>query len=195
MASHFNKIESYTDLEVSIIRATKIHKVLRMIVKLNSIPRDEEFHFRQRAMDILSKWRNVLDSDPAGAAEEKEKDSKPAANGLQKEGSAETPTKLETEEKEPEPKSSKEDTAQLSEEPMPDADVAEKAEAPEKEQAPEPAKEEPKEVAPAAEEGEGAGEKTVEKDAEAEKPEEKTEGRTEEKTEEKNEEKPVEAAA
>lgn len=172
MSGYFNKLESYTDLEVSIIRHTKIHKVLRMIVKLNTIPRDEEFNFRQRAIGILSKWRNVLDSDPAGAAEEKEKDSKPTANGLLKEGSAESP-KTDIEEKEGEPKSGKEDTAQPAEEPMPDADVAEKAQAPEKEQAPEPAKEESEKA---------AGEKAAKEE-------------TTEKPEEKPEEKPVEAAA
>lgn len=192
MSNYFNKLETiYTDLEVSIIRTTKIHKVLRMVVRLNTIPRDEEFHFRQRAMDILSKWRNVLDSDPAGAAEEKEKDSKPTANGdgLQKEGNADLP-KSDTEEKEAEPKSGKEDTAQPAEEPMPDADAAEKAQGPEPEQAPEPAepaKEESEKAAPAG--GEGAKEETTEK------PEEKAEDKPEDKPEEKPEEKPVEAAA
>lgn len=199
MSNYFNKLETiYTDLEVSIIRTTKIHKVLRMVVRLNTIPRDEEFHFRQRAMDILSKWRNVLDSDPAGAAEEKEKDSKPTANGdgLQKEGNADLP-KSDTEEKEAEPKSGKEDTAQPAEEPMPDADAAEKAQGPEPEQAPEPAepaKEESEKAAPAAEEGEAAGEEGA-KEETTEKPEEKAEDKPEDKPEEKPEEKPVEAAA
>jgi hypothetical protein len=122
MGTYFDKLEKHADLEVSIIRSTKINKVLKMIVKLNSIPRDEEFNFRHRAMNILSSWKAVLDSDvPAG-----DKDSKPTANGSSKDDEgAETP-KLETEEeKEPETKGS-DDT------PMPDVD-ADKLEETEKE--------------------------------------------------------------
>lgn len=122
MATYFDKLESHTDLEVSIIRTTKINKVLKMIVKLNAIPRDEDFKFRQRAMNILSAWKNVLDSDvppPSG-----EKDAKPAANGVTKDDEAAETPKLETEEeKELETKTTQEDT------PMADVD-ADKAEAP-----------------------------------------------------------------
>lgn len=117
MATYFDKLETHTDLEVSIIRTTKINKVLKMIVKLNAIPRDEEFNFRQRAMNILSAWKNVLDSDAPAAAGEK--DAKPAANGVAKDDEAAETPKLETEEeKEPETKATQEDT------PMTDADKA-----------------------------------------------------------------------
>ncbi|KAJ5816935.1 hypothetical protein N7447_009168 [Penicillium robsamsonii] len=127
MASYFDKLEKHSDLEVSIIRSTKINKVLKMIVKLNSIPRDEEFNFRHRAMNILSSWKNILDADTPGPAD---KDEKPAANGSKEEDGAETP-KLETEEeKEPESKSTKDVDS-----PMPDAD--EKAPEPETEEKPE----------------------------------------------------------
>ena len=117
MASYFEKLEKHTDLEVSIIRCTKINKVLKMIVKLNSIPRDEEFNFRQRSLNILSSWKNILDSDtPAASAD---KDSKPTTNGASKEDETVETPKLETEEeKEPETKTANEDT------PMPDADGA-----------------------------------------------------------------------
>ncbi|KAJ5193035.1 hypothetical protein N7449_009177 [Penicillium cf. viridicatum] len=127
MASYFDKLEKHSDLEVSIIRSTKINKVLKMIVKLNSIPRDEEFNFRHRAMNILSSWKNILDADTPGPAD---KDEKPAVNGSKEEDGVETP-KLETEEeKEPESKSTKDVDS-----PMPDAD--EKAPEPEKEEKPE----------------------------------------------------------
>ncbi|CAI7636205.1 unnamed protein product [Penicillium glandicola] len=127
MASYFDKLEKHSDLEVSIIRSTKINKVLKMIVKLNSIPRDEEFNFRHRAMNILSSWKNILDADTPGPAD---KDEKPAVNGSKEEDGVETP-KLETEEeKEPESKSTKDIDS-----PMPDAD--EKAPEPEKEEKPE----------------------------------------------------------
>ncbi|KAJ5857679.1 hypothetical protein N7455_008573 [Penicillium solitum] len=148
MASYFDKLEKHSDLEVSIIRSTKINKVLKMIVKLNSIPRDEEFNFRHRAMNILSSWKNILDADTPGPAD---KDEKPAVNGSKEEDGVETP-KLETEEeKEPESKSTKDVDS-----PMPDAD--EKAPEPEKEDKPEEKVEEPTE--------EKSEEKTVEEPTE-----------------------------
>lgn len=196
MSNFFGKLEKHADLEVSIIRATKINKVLKMIVKLSSIPRDEEFQFRARAMSILSKWKNLLDADATGPSDDKEKGDKPKANGVHKESSVETPAKGDTEnEKEDDTKESKADTAEPQDEPMPDADAAEKP------QAPEPATEETEKEAPKTEEA------TTEKAAEEKSSEEKpTEGKateekadaekTEEKADnEKTEEKPVETAA
>lgn len=133
MATYFDKLEKHADLEVSIIRSTKINKVLKMIVKLSTIPRDEEFNFRQRAMNILSSWKNVLDSDVPGVSGDKE--AKATPNGVAKDDeTAETP-KLETaEEKETDSKAAKDDT------PMADADAdADKA-------APQPANDEQKET-------------------------------------------------
>jgi hypothetical protein len=86
MSNYITKLEAHADLEVSIIRATKINKVLKAIIKLDSIPKDEEYQFRRRSIDILAKWKNLLESDvplPApGPAEAKGKDSKPKANGV-----------------------------------------------------------------------------------------------------------------
>ncbi|PGG97023.1 hypothetical protein GX51_07522 [Blastomyces parvus] len=83
MSSFIQKLESYVDLEVSIIRTTKINKVLKAIIKLNSIPKDEEFNFRGRSINILNKWKTLLDSDipPPKGKEEQEPESKPKANG------------------------------------------------------------------------------------------------------------------
>ena len=55
MSDYLKRLESYKDLGVSIILKTRIRKVLKMIVKLNFIPRDEEFQFRKRALDMLSR--------------------------------------------------------------------------------------------------------------------------------------------
>jgi hypothetical protein len=174
MSSYFTRLERVADdLEVSIIRATKINKVLKMIVKLNSIPRDEEFQFRRRAINILSKWKNVLDADTTTTPAE------PKANGAHKEDSVETPAKTETEgeKEEEETKAAKQDSVEPQDESMADADAAlEKAEAPG------PAKEASEKEVPKTEEATGANvteEKTTE-----EKP-----------AEEKAEEKAVEAAA
>lgn len=55
MSDYLKRLESCKDLEVSIILKTKIRKVLKMIVKLNFILRDEEFQFRKRGLDMLSR--------------------------------------------------------------------------------------------------------------------------------------------
>lgn len=70
MADFFSQLESYESLEASIIRTTKIHKVLKAIVKLNSIPKDEEFNFRKRSHAMLDIWSKALAADgetPAAA--------------------------------------------------------------------------------------------------------------------------------
>lgn len=90
MAEFFTQLESYADLEPQIIRVTKIHKVLKAIVKLQSIPKEEEFNFKKRSSDLLSAWTKAMDSDETAAT---------ATNG---EASAETdaPAKTENTEKE-----------------------------------------------------------------------------------------------
>ena len=56
MAEFFSQLEAYNDLEASIIRGTKIHKVLKAIVKLASVPKDDEFHFKKRSSALLEVW-------------------------------------------------------------------------------------------------------------------------------------------
>ena len=79
MSDFLKELESYPDLEGSIIRSTKIHKVLKAMIKLTSIPLDEEFHFRDRAHALLAKWNEILASDPNAAAADKE-ESKPESS-------------------------------------------------------------------------------------------------------------------
>ncbi|CEJ57561.1 hypothetical protein PMG11_06250 [Penicillium brasilianum] len=120
MAGYFDKLEKHSDLEVSIIRSTKINKVLKMIVKLDTIPRDEEFHFRHRAMGILTSWKSVLETDAPAPSD---KEAKPTANGAHKDDDAADTPKVETEEeKETESKAANDDT------PMPDAEKADESE-------------------------------------------------------------------
>lgn len=59
------KLETFPDLDVSIIRATKINKVLKAILKKDSIPRAEEFQFKPRSQSLLDKWNILLASDTA----------------------------------------------------------------------------------------------------------------------------------
>lgn len=66
MSDFLSELETYPDLEGSIIRTTKIHKVLRQMLKLPSIPLDEEFHFKSRSAELLAKWNETLSNDPYG---------------------------------------------------------------------------------------------------------------------------------
>ena len=70
MSEFVSKLEGYSELEVSIIRATKINKVLKAILKLASIPKEEEFNFKPRSQTLLDKWNKLLateQSTPAAA--------------------------------------------------------------------------------------------------------------------------------
>ena len=63
MSEFVSKLEGYAELEVSIIRATKINKVLKAILKLNTIPKEEEFQFKPRSQTLLDKWNKLLASE------------------------------------------------------------------------------------------------------------------------------------
>jgi hypothetical protein len=70
MSEFVSKLEGYADLEVAIIRATKINKVLKAILKLQTIPKEEEFQFKPRSQTLLDKWNKLLATEqgtPAAA--------------------------------------------------------------------------------------------------------------------------------
>ncbi|KAI1382161.1 hypothetical protein F4677DRAFT_17165 [Hypoxylon crocopeplum] len=101
MSEFLAKLETFPDLEVSIIRATKINKVLKAILKLETIPKEEEFQFKPRSQTLLDKWNKLLATDggapvPAsaangvnGASGDAAKGEKGTANGV-KEASADS---------------------------------------------------------------------------------------------------------
>lgn len=102
MSDFLSELETFPDLEGSIIRATKIHKVLKEMLKLPSIPLDEEYQFKTRSIDLLAKWNVILSNDPPSTApaDEKADDSKPeiaaaTINGTSK-GTKKKTTKAET---------------------------------------------------------------------------------------------------
>jgi hypothetical protein len=82
LADHLTTLEGYTDLEPEIIRDTKANKLLKVILKLSTIPRDEEFKFKERCKALLDTWAKILQSD-----EEKEAkvNGGSATNGVDKE--------------------------------------------------------------------------------------------------------------
>lgn len=118
MSDYISKLEAFPDLEVSIIRATKINKVLKGILKLDSIPKEDEYKFKSRSQVVLDQWTKLLavDEKPSGepangvngsAAESSKKSPEPAAkaktNGV-KETSEDAPEAA----KEPEKKDAEE---------------------------------------------------------------------------------------
>lgn len=69
MSEYLKELEKFEDLEAEIIRKTKVHKVLKAIIKLEGIPKEEEYHFKQRSSDLLGKWSGALaaENEPAAA--------------------------------------------------------------------------------------------------------------------------------
>jgi len=86
MSNYIKKLEAYgEDLEANIIKTTKINKVLKALIKLNTIPKDEEYNFRKRSVELLGKWSKILGAEPPDAAfgsAEKEEKSEPTTNGV-----------------------------------------------------------------------------------------------------------------
>ncbi|KAM5373823.1 hypothetical protein ACJZ2D_006785 [Fusarium nematophilum] len=91
MSEYITMLENFKDLEVSIIRQTKINKVLKAILKIESIPREDEFHFKDRSQTLLDKWNKLMASDAAvpsaatngvnGKAEAKPEEKKEESDG------------------------------------------------------------------------------------------------------------------
>ena len=65
MSTYLRKLEHIGDPPRSILRATRITKLLKKITNLDDIPRDSKFSFKERAVRLLEKWRtNVEKEDP-----------------------------------------------------------------------------------------------------------------------------------
>ena len=60
LSKFVSKLEGYLELEVGIIRTTKINKVLKAILKLPSIPEEDKFNFKPRSQSLLDKWNKLL---------------------------------------------------------------------------------------------------------------------------------------
>lgn len=78
MSGYLEQLEAHDDLEAEVIKKTKVHKVLKAIMKLESIPKEEVFNFKQRSNDLLHKWGGSLaaESEPAATAS-----AEPTSNG------------------------------------------------------------------------------------------------------------------
>lgn len=63
-SAYYGQLESLPSLETSILRITKIHKVMKAVLRLESIPREDEFNFRARSQALLEKWKDALAVPP-----------------------------------------------------------------------------------------------------------------------------------
>lgn len=68
MSDYLAKLEQFPDLETEIIKATKINKVLKAMLKLETIPKEEEFNFKPRSQALLDKWNKLLADDAPNSA-------------------------------------------------------------------------------------------------------------------------------
>ncbi|KAL8829035.1 MAG: hypothetical protein Q9170_006337 [Blastenia crenularia] len=89
MSEFLGELQTYPDLEGSIIRSTKINKVLKGMLKITSIPQDEVYHFKDRSLTLLTKWNETLAKEGPGPSGDKEDEGKPetaapTTNGIAK---------------------------------------------------------------------------------------------------------------
>lgn len=74
MSDFLGELETFVDLEGSIIRVTKIHKVLKQMIKLENIPLEEDFKFKDRSSRLLAKWNETLANEEPGEGKEEDKE-------------------------------------------------------------------------------------------------------------------------
>ncbi|KAF2118595.1 hypothetical protein BDV96DRAFT_488929 [Lophiotrema nucula] len=60
MSEHLRQLEAHQDLEEPVIKKTKVNKVLKAIIKLQSIPQEETYQFKKRSNDLLNHWNRAL---------------------------------------------------------------------------------------------------------------------------------------
>lgn len=68
MSDYLTKLEGFPDLETEIIKLTKINKVLKAMLKLDNIPKEDEFKFKPRSQTLLTEWNKTLAADEAAPA-------------------------------------------------------------------------------------------------------------------------------
>lgn len=137
MADYLKQLEAYEDLEAEIIKKTKVHKVLKAIIKLDNIPQEEQHNFKQRSSELLNKWSGTLASADGESAE---KTTPAATNGVKADDEKSESAKAETpvaEKKDESKDESKDEPKEADEESK--AEVTEEKEAPKADAPAEPA--------------------------------------------------------
>lgn len=93
MADYLKQLEQHEDLEVEIIKKTKVHKVLKAIIKLDNVPREEVHSFKSRSTELLNKWNGALANADGESAE---KTTPAATNGVKADDEKSESAKAET---------------------------------------------------------------------------------------------------
>ncbi|EPQ29372.1 uncharacterized protein PFL1_03127 [Pseudozyma flocculosa PF-1] len=62
----FKLVEAYDDMTLDQLKHSKIGKVMKKIVQLDEIPRDDEFHFKERAEALYNKWQATISRQSEG---------------------------------------------------------------------------------------------------------------------------------
>ncbi|CUA70616.1 PWWP domain-containing protein2 [Schizosaccharomyces pombe 972h-] [Rhizoctonia solani] len=63
----FTTVENYDKMTVEYLSYSKIGKVMRKIIQLPSIPSDDQYHFRQRAQSLVTKWQQLITTSEDGS--------------------------------------------------------------------------------------------------------------------------------
>ncbi|KAK7692148.1 hypothetical protein QCA50_003767 [Cerrena zonata] len=70
LAELFTTVEKYENMNIGYLSFSKIGKVMRHIHALtpDKVPRDDEFHFKDRAKALVDKWHDILNANKTPAA-------------------------------------------------------------------------------------------------------------------------------
>ncbi|QRW08642.1 PWWP domain protein [Ceratobasidium sp. AG-Ba] len=85
----FTTVEQYDKMTVEYLSYSKIGKVMRKIIQLPNIPSDEQYHFRQRASSLVTKWQQLIttsEGDNGSKAPTSSKAAKPKSKSSQNAG-------------------------------------------------------------------------------------------------------------
>ncbi|TFK61901.1 Tudor/PWWP/MBT [Pluteus cervinus] len=67
----FTTVENYEQMNIHYLSHSKIGKVMRhiAILEVEKVPRDAEFHFRDRAKALVDKWHQILNANKPNGSE------------------------------------------------------------------------------------------------------------------------------
>jgi len=82
MNQQMKQLEQFPDLDGGIIKSTKINKVLKAILKLDDIPLESMYNFKDRSSHLLAVWAPALGLDPVSAGAELGSSKEPTTNGF-----------------------------------------------------------------------------------------------------------------
>jgi len=77
LSKFLGDLETWENLTVDLIKDTKIHKVLKGVMRVDfEIPLEDEFHFKKRSEDLYKQWMEMF-----AAEEKKSKEAAAAEKG------------------------------------------------------------------------------------------------------------------